>query len=312
VYNGEHYIQECIDSVLVQTYRNLEIVVVNDGSTDATARILGGFGGRIRSISQENKGTAAALNAGIRASTGELVAWLSADDLFLPEKIECQVAEFARDPSLCLVYTDWIEISSDGRERRTVESPCPAPGSFALALLQGNFINGSSIVARRRCFEAVGYFDEALLTDSDGDMWFKLLRAGCRFGRVPRLLTKYRCHSGNLSLRYRQHHVCKDVVRARAIRALSPADLFGQQGNAESGGVAAGYEEIARLLARQLLFHAACEAMVRALCYRPRFRGRLLERLFRAMSGTLVLTPLLLLRQAYGRFREGRSVRPRA
>jgi hypothetical protein len=178
-----------------------------------------------------------------------------------------------------------------------------------MELLEGNFINGSSIIARRGCIEAVGYFDETLMTDSDGDMWFKLLRAGCRLGRVPTPLTKYRRHLNNLSHRYQQHHLCTDAVRVRAIQTFSPADLFGRKRSAESGGVAAMYEEIALLLARQLLFRAACEAMERSLHSRPRFRGRLLKCLFRTMSSTLLLAPLLSLRQAYNRFRVRDDIR---
>ena len=301
VYNGAQYIQECVESALAQTYANIEVIVVDDGSTDATPKILSGFAGRIRRIRQKNGGTGAALNTGIRAADGELVAWLSADDLFLPEKIGAQVARFAEDPSLCVVYTDWIEISADDRERRVVRSPCPEPGDFATELLRGNFINGSSVVARRRCFVAAGYFDETLATDSDGDMWFKLLREGCLFGRVAKPLTKYRWHSGNLSRKYRQHHLCMDAVRARAIQAFSPRDLFGQQRNAEPAEISTRYEKVALLLARQLLFRAACEAMKKSSACRHAFRGRLLIWLFRIMSGIVFLSPLLFLRKAYSR-----------
>ncbi|MEM4217279.1 MAG: glycosyltransferase family 2 protein, partial [Candidatus Methanomethylicaceae archaeon] len=221
VYNCEKYIRECVESVLSQDYENLEVIVVDDGSTDATPNILKEFGQKIRYIHQANRGAAAALNEGIRFASGSLIAWLSADDLYLPGKIIAQVQKFQEDPSLGLVYTDWIMIDAEGREILTVQAPCPPEKAFVREMLKGNFINGSSVLIRRECFERAGYFDERLPADVDGDMWFRLLKHGYRFGHVPKLLLKYRWHPSNLSHNYRLMQTCKDKVRLKVIETFS-------------------------------------------------------------------------------------------
>lgn len=304
VYNDERYIQESVESALNQDYENLEVIVVDDGSTDATPEILKEFGERIRYIRQENQGTAAALNNGIRHAKGSLIAWLSSDDLFLPGKIKHQVRKFQEEPFLALVYTDWIMIDSQGRELKVVRSPCPPPESFAIEMLRGNFINGSSVLIRRDCFEKVGYFDEALLTDSDGDMWFRLLENGCRFGHVPTPLTKYRWHSGNLSHRYKLHQTCKDQVRSRALQAFSAQELFGDLLEKKRIGVDLAYERLAFTLARQFLFRAASAAMKTSMQNRFSLKRTILLVSFKLMSTRLVLWALLPARQIRGRIKK--------
>jgi glycosyltransferase involved in cell wall biosynthesis len=100
VFNGERYLAEALDSVLGQTYRALEVIVVDDGSTDGTPAVVRTFGARVRCVTQPNAGLAAARNRGLAAATAELVAFLDADDLWLPEKIACQMERFRAHPEL--------------------------------------------------------------------------------------------------------------------------------------------------------------------------------------------------------------------
>src|SRR2546428_1998680 len=115
VYNQERYIAEAVDSVLRQTYPDVELVVVDDGSTDRTPEIVKGYGSRLRYMHQDNSGAATALNRGIQAASGELVGWLSSDDVYEPTKVERQVELFASRPEISLAYTDFNVIDADGK-----------------------------------------------------------------------------------------------------------------------------------------------------------------------------------------------------
>src|SRR3990170_7611608 len=106
-YNMASFLPEAIESVLSQTYHDFELLIVDDGSTDETPRILAGFGDRIRVVRQENRGGAAALNTGIRSAQGDWIAWLSAYDAWEPTKLESQIRALARKPDAGLIYTDY-------------------------------------------------------------------------------------------------------------------------------------------------------------------------------------------------------------
>lgn len=297
VYNDEKYIQECVKSALNQDYENLEVIVVDDGSSDSTLKILQTFGEKIHYIHQENRGTAAALNKGIQNASGELIAWLSSDDLFLPKKIERQVEKFLEKPLLELVYTDWIMIDSQGKEVKVVHCPSPPVERFVLEMLQENFINGSSIVIRRECFEKVGYFDETLPADSDGDMWFRMLKKGCHFGHLPIPLIKYRWHAGNLSHRYKLAESCKDRVRFKALQTFSSYELFSDISTYQKNAFDFAYEQLALMFARQWLFRSAAVAMTKAMNNGFSLKRRIMRMMFRIMRIEPLLSLLLVLRR---------------
>jgi len=261
VYNHEKYIRECVESALDQDYRHLEVTVVDDGSTDATPEILKEFSQRIQYIRQENGGTAAALNNGIRHAKGSLFAWLSSDDVYLAGKIRRQIEEFQKNPSLALIYTDYIKIDAQGNELELVNVPCPPAEQFVRAMLERNFINGSTVLMRMECFEKVGYYDENFRADQDGDMWFRLLKHGYQFGHIPTPFLKYRWHSSNTSHNSDLMQSCKDQVRLKAIQAFSPEEIFGDViSNGQS--VSAAYETLACALFLDFNFKAA-EATLR-------------------------------------------------
>ena len=188
------FIREAIDSVLAQTYPVLEVIVVDDGSTDDTPEILAGFGNRIVTVVQNNAGVAAARNAGMAVARGEYLAFLDSDDLWLPEKIEKQLALFEADPGLGLVHCGAERFDAAGKTLSVEVSGLE--GWVARELLargQGLIAVGSSMMVRRKVADEIGGFDSRLPACEDGDFCYRVaLRY--RFGFVPEPLVRYRQH----------------------------------------------------------------------------------------------------------------------
>jgi teichuronic acid biosynthesis glycosyltransferase TuaG len=218
VYNQADFVVAAIDSVLAQDYPHIDLTVVDDGSTDATPRLLAAHPGTFTVLTQPNRGAAAALNRGIRESRGEFVCWLSADDLFLPGKVTRQVEAFGGDPELGLVYTGYERIRADGASIIRVPSPLPVhPDPFVMVFWQ-NSINGSSVMVRREVFETCGAFDESLRADVDGDMWLRLTqRYDVR--RIDGVYLKYRVHDQALSANRPLMVASLTEVRRRYLRS---------------------------------------------------------------------------------------------
>lgn len=199
VYNQAEFVAEAVESALRQSFADREVIVVNDGSTDGTAERLAAFGSRIRLVTKLHGGTAGALNLGISHSWSKYIAWLSADDIFLPNKLALQVQAMESQPEAALCYTDWYVVDKAGRITAQVGSPTLRTREEAVeALFQGCCINGSTTLIRRSALERVGYFDEAYRQAHDYDLWLRLARY-YRFVHVPRPLIKYRWHDRNLS-----------------------------------------------------------------------------------------------------------------
>lgn len=197
VYNGANYLCEAIDSALAQTYRNIEVIVVNDGSDDSgtTERIALSYGDKIRYFSKENGGVASALNAGIRAMSGEYFSWLSHDDVYCPEKITEQVRYLRELQEPVVLYSDYEVINHRSEYIRKAAIQYYAPSEFRRALLFDNPIHGCTALIPRICFEKVGFFDERLRTTQDYDLWFRMSKE-YEFVHVPVVLMKSREHLG--------------------------------------------------------------------------------------------------------------------
>ena len=218
VYNQAEFIVAAVDSVLDQDYPSLDLVVVDDGSTDATPRLLAEHGGAFKVLRQPNRGAAAALNRGIRESRGELVCWLSADDLFLPGKVRRQVEAFAEDVRIGLVYTGYERIDAHGRTIAVLASPLPAhPDPFTMVFWR-NSINGSSVMVRREVFDTCGPFDESLRADVDADMWLRVTQAYL-VRRIDGVYIKYRIHANTLSANQPLMVSSMTEVRRRFLRS---------------------------------------------------------------------------------------------
>lgn len=199
VYNGANYLHEAIDSALAQTWPNIEVIVVDDGSTDGgeTARTARAYGDRIRFIAKDHAGVSSALNAGIREMTGDYFAWLSHDDVYLPRKLERQMESLARHGDDAISYSDYELVGPDLERIKTKVMPDVSPAGFRLWLMTDSALHGCTIVVPRSCF-AGERFDERLSTTQDYDMWFRLAR-NHQFVRVPEVLLKYRIHGRQAS-----------------------------------------------------------------------------------------------------------------
>lgn len=175
-YNAAWCVRKAIDSVLAQEFREFELLVVDDGSTDDTAAVLALYGDAIRVVRQRNGGLSNARNAGIRESRGEFVAFLDADDWWLPEKLGRQIALMRERPDLGFISNAARVEDSDGRLLSVW--PCARwDGSFLVHLFSSNGDvagSGSAVLARRALFRLVGGFDETLRSLEDVDMWMRL------------------------------------------------------------------------------------------------------------------------------------------
>lgn len=216
-YNQGAYLRSCIDSVLAQTYPSIEIVAVDDGSTDDTAQVLAEYGSRIRVIRQPNRGAANALNRGIRESGGAFVCWLSSDDAFLPDKIALQVGAFKADPSLGLSFTGFETVDAEGTFKADRSDITWRHPDLLVSVFWANPINGSTVMMPRAVVDEVGPFDETLRADVDAEMWFRVLeRYPAR--HIPGVHLRYRVHDRSLSADRGLMHRSKTVVRRRILR----------------------------------------------------------------------------------------------
>jgi glycosyltransferase involved in cell wall biosynthesis len=200
VYNGEPTIGAAIDSVLAQTWSNLECIVIDDGSSDGTRAAVEQRAGdtRLRYAHQPNRGVARARNAGIERATGELIAFLDADDVWLPDKLSKQVALLKRRPDVALVFAGYAIADDDLEPRSVVVTRGEAVHVLGWLLLEGDGLGLSFTgVVRSDAVADVGGFDETLSTSADLDF---ACRVADRHGiaAVPEVLALYRTHPGQM------------------------------------------------------------------------------------------------------------------
>jgi glycosyltransferase involved in cell wall biosynthesis len=195
VFNGERYLGEALDSILAQTYRPLEVIVVDDGSTDGTAALAETYRDRVRYAYQPEAGPPATRNQGVRLARGEYVAFLDADDLWHPEKLARQVALLQARPELacCLTHVQpfWIaELAEEAARLRDHPRNRAVPGYAA-----------SSLLARRGVFETVGYFDPEQWYGDIIDWFARIAEHGLQMEMLPDILVYRRFHHMNLTRR---------------------------------------------------------------------------------------------------------------
>jgi glycosyltransferase involved in cell wall biosynthesis len=198
-YNAARTIDQTLDSVLSQTFQDFEVVVVDDGSTDDTPAVLARRRPQARVLTKVNEGRpAAARNLGVRASCGEYVAFVDADDTWHPDKLARQVAMLDHNPTVGLVYTADATINARGDIMSV--NPCPpgARGQIYDLLRVHNVMVGSSVVIRRAAFDQAGGFDETLTSIENWDLWIRISRRWT-IECVDEPLTFYRMHEGNRS-----------------------------------------------------------------------------------------------------------------
>jgi glycosyltransferase involved in cell wall biosynthesis len=202
-YNHARFLGEALDSAVAQTLTGVEVVVVDDGSTDDTPDVLARYGGRIRVIRQPNRGLAAARNTGLAAARGTYVSFLDADDVLMPTKLAEQVVILDRAPAVGWTYCDvLIETAASGAAIRASErfgyGTRTLEGWLFPELIHGNFIPAIAPLIRRSVLDAAGAFDERLTALEDWDLWLRLsLIAEARYS--PAVLVRYRVRPGGMS-----------------------------------------------------------------------------------------------------------------
>jgi glycosyltransferase involved in cell wall biosynthesis len=260
VYNGSDYLREAIDSSLAQTYPNLEIVVVNDGSRDdgATERIARSYGDKIRYFSKENGGVASALNTAIDKMSGEYFSWLSHDDLYTPNKVEAQVGALANleDRERVIAYSDFAVFTDDPNRVREVHLPDVSPESFRYFLAADSVLHGCTLLIPKRAFDECGIFNEKLRTTQDYELWFRFSEK-FRFMRVPAVLVKGRHHENQGTNRMKATVLAEcNALLIDFLRKLSLAEL--KAATHRSPGFA--YAELSTSCARRGFYAAARHA----------------------------------------------------
>lgn len=196
-YNAENFISQAIDSVLRQTLKPLEIIVVNDGSTDNTNRVLDSYRENVVYIEQINSGVSAARNKGIKKAKGNWLAFLDADDYWESDKLEKQV--FVIQSDTVLVHTAYQNEFLENRLGYSVKKPdksalCGCSVDVLQALFNGTIPNTCSVLARTADVVCAGMFDGGLNYSEDYDLWIRLAGRGS-FMYVDDVLTHYRHHS---------------------------------------------------------------------------------------------------------------------
>jgi len=199
VYNGEKYITYAIESALAQTYRNFEIIVVDDGSTDGSYEKIKPFLPFVKYIFQENQGVAAARNTAIKHSSGELIAFLDQDDLWLPEKLELQVDYLLHNPDVGLVHSNMSYINEEGKPTKR-DSVFPFPTNLSGSCFPELFIRNQiailTVLLRRDCLDKMGFFNEQFSSLDDYELWLRVSRYFL-IGYIDLFLASYRLHGSN-------------------------------------------------------------------------------------------------------------------
>ncbi|MEA2268531.1 MAG: hypothetical protein QOC64_1141, partial [Solirubrobacteraceae bacterium] len=201
VFNGEAFVADAVDSVLGQTHAPAECIVVDDGSTDATAEVVARFGDAVRLIRQRNAGVSAARNRGAAAATGRYVAFLDADDAWAPAKLERQLAATARlpEPGLVLCDLELFDEATGATLGRAAMQPGPRT-LLDMVLFEGveTVSCSSTALLPRALFERMGGFDAALSMSADWDFLASALLTA-PVASVPEALVRYRVHGANMS-----------------------------------------------------------------------------------------------------------------
>lgn len=194
VYNGANYLKEAIESALNQTYKNIEVIVVNDGSEDdgATDKIALSYGDRIVYIYKKNGGVSSALNVGIRTMTGDYFSWLSHDDLYYPEKIEKQVALINRNNDIKVLFCNTEMISPDGRILKSLNYGGREKYRGGICFFK-SWMYACSLLVHKTCFDVIGMFDEKNRTTQDVEFTLLLLYH-FDVWHLQEILTKRRDH----------------------------------------------------------------------------------------------------------------------
>ena len=226
-YNMGRYLPDAVESVLAQSYPEVEVLIVDDGSTDDTPNIVRQWQQhpRVRLHRQVNSGQAHAKNTGIRLGRGAFVAFLDADDLWFPDKLSSQMPLFEGRPEVGVVYSGHEKMDDLGRPLPQEQTRLHR-GRVSGPLLVENFVSFPTAVVRRACLEHYGAFDESLGMGIDYELWLRL-SAHCEFDFIAKATARYRVWAGQMSGNYRERYksgirIMRDFLR-RNPNVVTPA-----------------------------------------------------------------------------------------
>jgi glycosyltransferase involved in cell wall biosynthesis len=205
IYNGEHYIEEALESIFNQTYKNYEVITVDDGSIDKSSKILKSYKHHIRYLYQENRGVSAARNLGIQEAKGELISFLDADDFFiLDTKLAEEVACFKAEPALGLLKSGWCQVNQKGE--KIIDEPCwlDVPQLELSTWVHYKHVFPSAMVCRQDWLKRVGGFNTCLTHSEDMDLVLRLLALGCKAKWLKKIAVAYRQSKSSATSRTRK------------------------------------------------------------------------------------------------------------
>jgi len=199
-YNRAAYLREAIESVLAQRLGDLELIVVDDGSSDDTAGVLAAVRDpRVRYVRQEHRGVSAAANRGLRMARGQYIGRLDSDDLWVPETLQTLAEVLDSKPEVGVAYAKGQAMDSGGKLLPHTHGMAPRfPGEALRSLVYEDFTCNIATLARRSCFDRAGEYDESLPASEDWDMWLRIA-AQDQFAFVDRILGHFRWHDGNMT-----------------------------------------------------------------------------------------------------------------
>lgn len=227
VYNGANYVRRAIDSALNQTYKNIEVIVVNDGSTDKTDDIVRSYGNRVRYYKKENGGVATALNLGIQKMRGQYFSWLSHDDEYHPEKIEKQVKLAKKYDDNTIIVSNWLIIDQYNNilEKKYISHIIEKYPTAFLAFDRKTWLNFCALLIPKSIFEEYGNFDETLKTTQDYDFLFRISQKS-KFKILEDHLLFSRAHPEQGCLSIKNALDDSDIIHYNIISSLSHKEIM--------------------------------------------------------------------------------------
>jgi glycosyltransferase involved in cell wall biosynthesis len=265
-YNVTGFLRKAVDSALAQTFRDIEVIVVDDGSTDGSADTLSNLDDpRLHVIREVHGGSAAARNAGLRLATGELVAFLDADDHWAPQNLERQSAFLYSHPDVDMTFGHSLVVDQEGRSLGFKSSSWAGPITLSHLLRTNEIGNGSCLLLRREALDRSGWFDPKLEAGVDIDVWMRVasLRPGNTVA-IPEVLTFYRRRPGQVSGDWRR----MEAGYLQVLERLRPVATLVVQ-REENRNRAGRYRYYARLAREAGETGTAARLMATAFCWSP-------------------------------------------
>jgi glycosyltransferase involved in cell wall biosynthesis len=266
-YNMAAYVPLAVKSVLDQIYKNIEVIIIDDGSTDATREVVKPYLNDVRVrylFFEQNKGQAVAKNYGVRESRGEYVAFLDGDDMWAPEKLDIQIPLFSKSEAIGVIYSRVLYIDERGKELRVADNEL-FRGRVSGPLLIRNFIGFGTCVIKRECFERLGGFREQVRMGIDYDLWLKF-STQYEFDYVDRPLLYYRLWAGQMSNNFKSRYLNGIEIMKNFLHEF-PGAVDKNTENEAWAHTYVGFGQCVQAIDRQL--GQALSLYLRAICHKP-------------------------------------------